>query len=91
MQEDKDLIRLDELINDLGGTITGTHSTGPCGLLLEHLHAARRDRLGSMRGEYVVSLKQAKESVACILDKDVRAETKKVLQGLLDSPVPVAA
>jgi hypothetical protein len=91
VQEDKDLIRLDELIAGLGGTVTGVHSTGPCGLLLEHLHAARRDRLGSMRGEYVVSLNQAKESVACILDKGVREETKKILQGLLDSPVPLAA
>jgi hypothetical protein len=89
VQEDKDLIRLDELISGLGGTVTGSHSASPCGLLLEHLQAARRDRLGSMRAEYVVSLKQAKESIACILDKGVRAETKKVLQGLLDSRVPL--
>ena len=91
MQEDKDLISLDELIAELGGTVTGSHSTGPCGLLLEHLNAARRDRLGSMRAAYVASLKQAKDSIACILDKGVRAETKKVLQGLLDSGVPILA
>jgi hypothetical protein len=90
VQEDKDLIRLDELIANLGGTITGSRSAGPCGLLLEHLNAARRDRLGSMRAEYTVSLKQAKDSIACILDKGVRAETKRVLQGLLDSRVPLA-
>jgi hypothetical protein len=91
VQEDKDLIRLDELIAELGGNVTGGRSAGPCGLLLEHLSAARRDRLGSMRGEYVVSLRQAKDSLACILDKGVRAETKKILQGLLDSPVPLVA
>jgi len=91
VQEDKDLIRLDELIADLGGTVTGSHSAGPCGLLLEHLNAARRDRLGSMRAEYVVSLEQAKDSIACILDIGVRAETKKVLQGLLDSRRPLVA
>jgi hypothetical protein len=91
VQADKDLIRLDELIAGLGGTITGTRSAGPCGLLLEHLDAARRDRLGSRRGEYVASLKQAKESLDCILDRGARAETKKVLQGLLDSEVPLVA
>ncbi len=90
MQQDKDLNRLDELMASLGGTVTGSRSGGPCGLLLEHLNAARRDRLGSMRAEYLVSLTQAKDSVACILDKGVRAGTKKILQELLDSPVPLA-
>jgi hypothetical protein len=91
VQEDKDLIRLDDLIANLGGTVNGTHTAGPCGLLLEHLQAARRDRLGSMRGEYVLSLNQAKESVACISDKSVRVETKKILQSLLDSKVSLLA
>ena len=91
MQEDKDLIRLDELIAELGGTVTGSHTAGPCGLLLEHLNAARRGRLGSMRAEYVASLKQATDSIACILDKGVRAETKKVLLRLLDSRRAVVA
>jgi hypothetical protein len=91
VQQDKDLICLDSLIAGLGGTVTGIHSAGVCGLLLEHLQAARRDRLGSMRGEYIVSLKQAKDSVACIADKGIRTETRKILQGLLDSQVPLVA
>jgi hypothetical protein len=89
--QDKDLNRLNELIAGLGGTVTGSQSAGACGLLLEHLNAARRGRLGSMREEYVASLKQAIDSIACILDKGVRAETKKVLQGLLNSRVPLVA
>jgi len=87
--QDKALIRLDALIAGLGGAASGSRSAGPCGLLLEHLQAARRDRLGSMRAEYLVSLTQAKDSIGCILDKGARAETKKVLQGLLDSGVPL--
>jgi len=88
MQHDNDLIRLNELIAQLGGTVTGTHSMGPCGLLLEHLEAARRGLLGSMRGEYNMSLTQAKESVVCISDKRVRSETKSHLQSLLDRKQP---
>jgi hypothetical protein len=91
VQEDKDLISLDRLIASLGGTVTGGHSAGPCELLLEHLSAARRDRLGRMRAEYMVSLNQAKDSIACILNKGVRAEAKKILQELLDSRVPPVA
>jgi hypothetical protein len=90
MQQDKDLIRLTELIADLGGTVTGMRSLGPCGLLLEHLQAARRDLLGSMRGEYLMSLTQAIESVVCISDKSLRAGTKKILQNLLDPEVPTS-
>lgn len=84
MQQNKELIHLDELIADLGGTVTGMHSIGSCGLLLKHLQAARRDLLGTMRGEYLFSLQQAKESVGCISDQRIRAETRKILQGLLE-------
>ena len=82
-----DLKCLEELIADLGDADTGTQSQKPRGLLLEHLEAARRDALGSMRGEYRASLEFAVESVVCITDKRVRAKTKTILQGLLDSEV----
>jgi hypothetical protein len=75
---------LDELIATLGGADTGAHTQGPSGLLLEHLQAARRDLLGSILGEYRLSLQQAKESVASILDKSAREEMKKRLQSLID-------
>jgi hypothetical protein len=88
MQQDKDLKCLDELIAGLGSTGSGTQSKGPCGLLLEHVQAARRNLLGSMRGEYSLSLEQAKESVACIPDKSARTKTKEILQSLIDSGVP---
>ena len=80
-----ELTRLDELMAHLGGTGIGTQSAGPCGLLLEHLQAARRDFLGSMHAEYSSNLKFAKESVACIPDQGRRAGVKQVLQGLIDS------
>ena len=75
---------LDELIATLGGADMGAHTQGPSGLLLEHLQAARRDLLGSIMGEYRLSLQQAKESVASILDKSAREEMKKRLQNLID-------
>lgn len=80
-----ELKSLDELMVNLGGAGIGTQSAGPCGLLLEHLQAARRDFLGSMRAEYCSSLKFAKESIACIADKSARAGVKQILQGLIDS------
>jgi hypothetical protein len=85
MQERQDvsLERLDKLIASLGGDDTGAKSFGPCGLLLEHLQAARRDLLGSILGEYRLSLEQAKESVACIVDKSARSAMKEALQNLL--------
>jgi hypothetical protein len=83
-----DLQRLDDLIAHLGGDGIGTQSEGPCGLLMEHIQAARRDLLGSMRAEYCSSLRFAKESVACIPGKEARAETKRILQGLIDSEGP---
>lgn len=83
MPQDDDLKSLDRLIAGLGGADYGTRSRGPCELLLEHLQAARRDLLGSRSGEYRASLRDAEESSVCIIDKSVRTETKKVLQGLL--------
>jgi hypothetical protein len=89
MQKYKDLKCLDELIADLGGSNdAGRRSKGPCDLLLEHLQAARRDLLGSMPSEYSVSLQQAKDSVACISDKNARTEIKKILLSLIDSEAP---
>ncbi len=85
MQQSTDLKNLDELIAHLGGTGISTQSVGPCGLLLEHMQAARRDLLGSMRNEYSSSLQFAKESLACIPDKAARVETKRMVQSLIDS------
>jgi hypothetical protein len=87
IQSGDDLKSLDELIAGLGGANGGTQSTGPCGLLVEHLQAARRSLLGSMRGEYGLSLEQAKESVACISDKNSRANAKATLESLIHSAV----
>jgi len=83
-----DLQSLDALIAHLGGDGIGTQSTGPYRLLMEHIQAARRELLGSMRAEYCSSLQFAKESVSCIPGKEARAETKKILQGLIDSEGP---
>jgi hypothetical protein len=85
MQSTTDLKSLDELIANLGGTGIGVQSAGPCGMLLEHVQAARRDLLGSMRAEYSSSLQFAKESLACIQDKTARGEVKRMLQSLIDS------
>lgn len=85
MEQNAELRSLDELMADLGGVVTGTLTLGASGLLLEHLQAARRDLLGSMRREYTSSLRFAKESAACIPGKSARADTIKVLQGLIDS------
>jgi hypothetical protein len=87
---------LDELLAELGGVVTGTRTMGRCGALLEHLQGARRGLLGSMSGEYLLSLQQAKVSLDCISDKSVRAEVKKTLRRLEEptrrsSPSPVSA
>lgn len=79
MQQRTELERLDLLIANLGET------AGPCGLLLEHIEAARRSLLGSMGAEYDSNLKFASESVACIPSKAARAEAKRILQGLIDA------
>jgi hypothetical protein len=84
MRHDKGLKCLDKLIADLGGSDSGTHSEGRCGLLLEHLQAARRDLLGSMPGEYGLSLQQAEESLDCIPDKNHRNEVRKTLRTLIN-------
>lgn len=92
MQQVKGLQCLDELIADLGGSNdAGRRSRSPCDLLLEHLQAARRNLLGSMPREYSLSLMQAKESVACILNKSARTKVKKILRTLIDSEVPPLA
>ena len=91
MQPNNDLKSLDDMIAGLGGAVSGRQTTGPCGLLLEHLQAARRGLLGSSRGEYSLSLEQAKESVACIPDKVSRTNTRTTLQGLIDSAVAAKA
>ena len=81
---------LDELIADLGGTDAGERSMGPCGLLSEHLQAARRNLLGSMPGEYRLSLREAKDSLACIPKGDARNVLRNSLQTLIDSSMSIA-
>jgi|SRR5579871_451748 len=89
MQKDQDLKRLDELIAGPGASSdAGRRSSGSCGLLLEHLRAARRALLGAMRDEYSLNLEQAKESLDCISDKSTRAQVKKTLQSLITSESP---
>jgi hypothetical protein len=88
MQYDQSLMRLDKLVADIGGADFGTRSEGRCGLLLEHLQAARRDLMGSMPGEYGLSLQQAEESLSCISDKNDRNEIKKALRTLLEPDGP---
>lgn len=57
----------------------------PGGLLLEHLQAARRYRLGAMQSEYNVSLQLAEESLGCIPDASLRTRTKDILTRLMKS------
>jgi hypothetical protein len=78
VQFDKTLKGLDELIARLG-----SRSGAPCDLLIEHLRAARCNLLGSMLGEYSLSLKEAIGSLACISDKGARIEMKARLQSLM--------
>jgi hypothetical protein len=85
MQQSTELSSLDELLVKLGGAGVLAQTAGPCGLLLEHIQAARRDLLGSRGAEYISSLKFAKESAGCIPGKIDRAEAKGILQGLIDS------
>jgi len=51
--------------------------------LLEHLRAARSSFLGSMAGEYRSSLQDAKESAACISDKNTQTDIRERLQSLI--------
>jgi hypothetical protein len=83
MRQGKDLKCLDDLIAGLEGS--GMQTQGPCGLLLEHVQAARRHLLGAMSGEYGLSLDQAKDSLACISDKSSRTRTKEILQSLIEA------
>lgn len=85
MQPTGELKCLEDLIASLGGAVAGVHSPGPCGLLIEHLDAARRDLLGTMRDEYRSSLRSAKGSLACIADGSARDIARKDLQDLIDS------
>src|SRR5271170_7751448 len=89
MPLDHKLKCLEELIARLGGADdVGKRSGGPCGLILEHLQAARRSLLGSMSGEYGMSLQQAMESVACIKDTVARSEVREILRSLIESTAP---
>ena len=83
MGRDQDLKSLDALIADLGGADEGTQSKGTCSLLIEHLRSARTSFLGSMPGEYRSSLEEAKESAACVGNKDARSGIRKRLQSLI--------
>jgi hypothetical protein len=86
MQQDEDLKSIDTLLASLGGSDDpGKKSGGPCGLLLEHLRGARNNLLGARLNEYRASLRDARESSSCIVDKGSRGETNKALQALLDS------
>jgi hypothetical protein len=79
-----DLKSLDQLIVDAGGAgDAGKQSRGSHGLLLEHLRAARSSFLGSMPGEYRSSLQEARESAACISDKNAQRDIRQRLQSLI--------
>ena len=82
--KDNPLATVDQMIARLGGTDLSAHSQGPCGLLLEHLRAARTALLGAMRSQYSLSLEQAVESIACIPSKLTRADIKDALRSLID-------
>jgi hypothetical protein len=87
--EQRDRLKcLDELIADLGGADNGMHTNGPCGLLSEHLRAARSALLGSRPVEYGLSLELAKGSVACVADKNARNRTTAMVRNLIDSNAP---
>ncbi len=84
MSDSTNLKSLDRLIVDAGGAgDAGKQSSGSHGLLLEHLRAARSSLLGSMPGEYRSSLREAKESAACISDKNTKSDIRKRLQILI--------
>lgn len=84
MQPANSLASLDRLIADVGGGgDVGKQSGGPCKLLIEHLRSARTSFLGAMPAEYRSSLKEAKESAACISDKNTLTEVRKRLQNLI--------
>lgn len=84
MADSATLKSLDQLILDAGGAgDAGKQSKSSHGLLLEHLRSARSSLLGSMPGEYRSSLQEAKESAACITDKNAQSDIRKRLQSLI--------
>ncbi len=89
MNQVHDLKCLDDLIAEIGGADDGMQTAGPSGLLLEHLQAARRGLMGSMRAEYNSSLQQAEESLGCVPDKKMRNKIGKTLLGLIATEVPL--
>lgn len=84
MSQLEELNYLDEIIAGFSGMDRGARSAGPCGLIREHLRAARTALLGAMQGEYHLCLEQAKEAVSCIPEKSARLKTKHMLQILIE-------
>lgn len=70
-------------LDELAASFSGYDRGGPCGLIIEHLRAARAALLGAMHGEYCFSLEQALGSVSCIPEKNARVRAKHTLQSLL--------
>jgi hypothetical protein len=90
MQQKDALRNLDKLIAEFGGANdVARRSIGSCNFFLEHLQAARRNLLGSMPGEYIMSLRQARDSADCIHGKGTRAVIRDLLQTLIATEVPV--
>jgi hypothetical protein len=72
----KELIRLDELMEDLG-----KETESQCELLREHLESARVYLVGLMPIEYAFSLKMAGEALNCVSDRDLRARIEQFIHG----------
>ncbi len=70
-------------LDALSASLSGHDRRGPCGLIVEHLRAARTALLGAMHGEYCFSLEQALGSVSCIPEKSARIRVRHMLQSLL--------
>jgi hypothetical protein len=84
---DSDLRSLEGLIARLGSANGQGRHSGE--LLLEHLAAARRYRLGAMHNEYGFSLQQASDSVNCLPEASARKHASEVLHSLIASRRPV--
>lgn len=80
--QNPDLARIEKLIAHLGGNLSGSQSSGPYDLLIEHLEAARQSLLGGMPREYQGSLRNAMDSAAAIEKSEVRKEAVETLRGL---------
>jgi len=85
MKQDQDLKSLDELIAEFDGSTPSGRNGVQSGLLLEHLRAARRNLLGSMPGEYGLSLAQATKSLGHFPDKAFRTGITTRLRSLMTS------